>query len=115
MRDTQVTSWAPEVAHAWDANEQLAEMLLMRGSDDDVVEALEAYEMAIDIYPNRYHSTAGAAKCADMLGDDVKASSYYGDVSTIFEKRVTTCMMLFLISASGLDLGPFSRRDYHWV
>jgi tetratricopeptide (TPR) repeat protein len=77
----QESNWAPEVAQAWDAHEQLAEMLLIRGERGDVVRALAAYEAAIATYPNRYHSLAGAAKCAQLLGDDVKTSRYYGDVS----------------------------------
>jgi hypothetical protein len=28
----------------------------------------------------RYHSLAGAGRCADLLGDDIKASQYYGQV-----------------------------------
>ena len=32
------------------------------------------------LFLRRYHSLAGAAKCADELGDHVKASAYYGQV-----------------------------------
>ena len=53
VRAVQVASWAPEVAHTWDTNEQLAEMLLLRGGEGDVLSALQAYEAAIAIYPNR--------------------------------------------------------------
>jgi hypothetical protein len=82
IRQLQAVSWAPEVSHAWDANEQLAEMLLMRNEEGDTLHALEVYEDAIATYPNRYRSIAGAAKCAHVLGNDVKASRYYGDVSS---------------------------------
>jgi hypothetical protein len=84
-RARQASSWAPEVAHAWDANEQMAEMLLLRGDEEagDVAYALLVYEEAMRTYPNRYRSVAGAASCAERLGDHVKASAYYGDVSAM--------------------------------
>lgn len=77
----QMASWAPEVSHAWDSNEQLAEMLLMRNDDGDVGLALAAYEVAMGVYPNRYHSLAGAARCAELLEKGVLASKYYGQVT----------------------------------
>jgi len=83
VRTLQVESWAPEVSHAWDANEQMAEMLLMRDGSGDLAYALQVYEEAMAIYPKRYRSTAGAARCAELLGDDVKASAYYGDLLTL--------------------------------
>jgi hypothetical protein len=49
----QLASWAPEVAHAWDASEQLAEMYVLRGGEGDAASALAAYEQAIAVYPNR--------------------------------------------------------------
>ena len=79
----QVKSWGPEVAHTWDAREQLSEMLLIRGSKEDIARALRSYEDAIETYPNRYRSLAGAAKCAELLDNDIKASKYYGEVSMI--------------------------------
>jgi hypothetical protein len=88
VRALQTASWAPEVSHAWDANEQMAEMLLLRGAEGDVAYALQVLEEAMQVYPNRYHSTAGAARCAELLGDDIKASAYYGDVSTCICSRV---------------------------
>ena len=60
----------------------MAEMLLIRDESGDVAYALQVYEEAMAIYPNRYRSIAGAARCAERLGDDIKASAYYGDVST---------------------------------
>lgn len=81
VRESQRAGWSPEVAHAWDPSEQLAEMLLIRSGQGDVASALAAYEDAISMYPNRYRSVAGAGKCADMLKDNIKASRYYGDVS----------------------------------
>lgn len=76
----QEASWAPEIGHTWDPHEQLAEMLLLRGALGDIERALQLYERAIAIYPNRYRALAGAAKCADMLNNDIKASRYYGEV-----------------------------------
>jgi tetratricopeptide (TPR) repeat protein len=81
--DFQKTNWAPEVSHVWDANEQLAEMLILRGEQGDMQLALESYETALGVYPFRYNSLAGAARCAEELGDDVKASRYYGDLLTL--------------------------------
>ena len=78
--DYQIKKWAPEVAHTWDAREQLAEMLLIRGTKNDIIRALNSYEAAIATYPNRYQSLAGAAKCAELLGNDIKTSRYYGEV-----------------------------------
>jgi hypothetical protein len=74
----QVDSWQPEVAHSWDAHEQLGEMLLIRRGAGDVERALEVYEAALDAFPNRYHTLAGAANCAQILKNRVKASKYYG-------------------------------------
>lgn len=86
----QINTWAPEIAHAWDSREQLAEMLLMHyyenlnatdsGDLENVRRALQAYEDAIETYPNRFHSIAGAAKCSDILGNSNKASNYYSQL-----------------------------------
>lgn len=78
--DFQTSNWAPEVSHVWDAHEQLAEMLLLRSMQDDIQLALDAFEAALRVYPFRYNSLAGAARCAEELGDDIKASRYYGDL-----------------------------------
>lgn len=78
--DFQTTNWAPEVSHIWDANEQLAEMLLLRGLQNDIQLALDGFEAALRVYPIRYNSLAGAARCAEELGDAIKASRYYGDL-----------------------------------
>lgn len=88
----QEMGWAPEVAAAWDAHEQIAEMYLIRGQPGDVEKALSAYEIAVETYPNRYRSNAGAAKCADMLSIDVKASKYYGNVRSNFH-----CILLYFL------------------
>lgn len=79
----QETSWYPEAAHTWDANEQLAEMYLIRDGPGDVELALSAYEHAMLSYPNRYHTLAGGAKCAETLGDVSKASLYYTKVGLV--------------------------------
>ena len=85
----QESSWYPEIAHAWDANEQLAEMFLLRKEPGDVESALAAYEHALKSYPNRYRTLAGAGECAETLGDDVKATLYYGKVC-----NVLVCMII---------------------
>lgn len=62
VKRVQVASWAPEIAHTWDAHEQLAQMLLMRREQSDEVDektldlmyALQVLEEAMAIYPNRY-------------------------------------------------------------
>lgn len=80
--DYAESGWAPEVSQTWDTHEQLAEMLLIRGAKGDVARALKLYETEIAMYPNRYRPLAGAAKCADTLNNDIKASKYYGEVYT---------------------------------
>lgn len=73
----QISAWAPEVGHVWDAHEQLATMYLIRGLSGDILPALESFEAAMLYYPNRYHTLAGAAKSAQILGQNIKASEYY--------------------------------------
>jgi hypothetical protein len=79
--ELQEISWYPEAAHTWDANEQLAEMFLIRNGVGDVELALAAYEHAMLSYPNRYRTLAGAAECAEKLGVVDKATIYYSQVS----------------------------------
>jgi tetratricopeptide (TPR) repeat protein len=56
------------------ARELYGELLLERGM---AREALAAYEEALDKEPNRFHSMAGAAHAAELLGDTAKAKAYY--------------------------------------
>jgi tetratricopeptide (TPR) repeat protein len=90
----QMSTWAPEVGHLWDPHEQLAEMYIIRshsyggGNKDklkkqDLLRALASYEDALKIYPNRYHSLAGAGNCAEWLKDTVKTSYYYSELITL--------------------------------
>lgn len=58
-------------------------MYLIRNNAGDVEKALEMFEAAIAMYPNRYRSNAGAAAAADALGNDIKASLYYGNVREV--------------------------------
>eukprot|EP00602_Paraphysomonas_sp_CaronLab_P005248 CAMPEP_0185037884 /NCGR_PEP_ID=MMETSP1103-20130426/32887_1 /TAXON_ID=36769 /ORGANISM="Paraphysomonas bandaiensis, Strain Caron Lab Isolate" /LENGTH=556 /DNA_ID=CAMNT_0027576069 /DNA_START=29 /DNA_END=1699 /DNA_ORIENTATION=+ len=111
VRELQVKSWAPEVAHAWDANEQLAEMFLLRGREGDIESALAAYEKAISIYPNRYRSLAGAAKCADMLKNDIKASRYYGDLITLTSGPFPDMSLTGFESGTCSDYSPLRRPE----
>jgi len=53
--------------------EILADLLLEEGSAPD---ALKEYESVLKIAPRRFNATAGAAKAADMAGDQVKARAY---------------------------------------
>jgi hypothetical protein len=78
----QTTAWYPEIAHTWDANEQLAQMYLMRNSTqlNDVSSARSAYETAISVYPHRYNSLAGAAETSVLLQDQAKACDYYSQL-----------------------------------
>ena len=80
----QKNGWYPEVAHMWDANEQLAQMYLIRANGgtntSDIALALEMYETSIAVYPNRYHTLAGAASCSAILGGEdntANACKYY--------------------------------------
>ena len=93
----QVSSWHPEVGHTWDCHEQLAEMYMLRNSAGDLASALAAYELARKTYPNRYGSTAGAAKSARMLGNRAKACSYYSELA-----RLTAVEGLPAVSFDGL-------------
>ncbi len=77
----------------WDPHEQLAEMLLLRGDAGDVTSALSALEQQLARYPNRYGSLAGAGRCADQLGNDVKASQYYGQVTNCVSQ---VCVLLYV-------------------
>lgn len=79
----QSKSWHPEAGHLWDAHEQLAEMYMIRNETGDVPLALGAYEKAIQVYPNRYHSLAGAARCAELLENRNKACSYYMELTKL--------------------------------
>jgi tetratricopeptide (TPR) repeat protein len=56
------------------ARELYGALLLERGMTR---EALAAYEAAMAKEPNRFHSLAGAAHAAELLGDAAKAKAYY--------------------------------------
>ena len=83
VRNWELSTWFPEIGHYWDANEQLAQMYLIRNQDGDVDLALEAYETANELHPNRYHPLAGAGYCAELIGDTVKANFYYSSLLTL--------------------------------
>jgi len=44
----------------------------------DYAEALEAYQLALEAYPNRFNSLLGAARAARALEDTEAATAYYG-------------------------------------
>mmetsp|Transcript_20691 Transcript_20691/g.42056 ORF Transcript_20691/g.42056 Transcript_20691/m.42056 type:complete len:111 (-) Transcript_20691:446-778(-) len=50
-------------------------MHLIRAAAGDSAQALDAYEAAIAVYPNRYRSVAGAAHAAGALGDDAAVAN----------------------------------------
>lgn len=47
---------------------------------DRPVEALDAYQRSLDLYPNRFNSLLGAARAARASGDDAAARGYYRDL-----------------------------------
>lgn len=103
--ELQRKSWSPEVSYTWDSFEQLAEMYLIRNLNGDTNLALSMYEQALKIYPNRFNSLAGAAKCADKLNDDVKASKYYGELLTLTDLPLPTIYLNgFNIDGTGDDV-----------
>lgn len=47
---------------------------------DRPVEALDAYQRSLDLYPNRFNSLLGAARAARASGDDAAARGFYRDL-----------------------------------
>jgi len=109
VNNWQASTWYPEIGHYWDSNEQLAEMYLLRNNEGDVELALEAYEKAIEVYPNRYHSLAGAGQCAEHLGDETKADFYYSSL-LILTSAPFPSVQLEGLEPSGCPVPSPSRR-----
>jgi hypothetical protein len=63
--------------------ELLGEMLL---EARESAQALKEFAMALRAYPNRFRSIAGAAKAADLLGDEATAKRYYGLLLELADK-----------------------------
>jgi hypothetical protein len=59
------------------AREQLAEMLL---AADRPADALKEFEAVQQVEPNRFRALAGAARAAELAGDQAAARQYYGQV-----------------------------------
>jgi len=62
------------------AQELLGELLLEVG---DGAAALQAFEASQQVEPNRFMGLYGAARAAEMAGDDEKAHSYYEQLVTL--------------------------------
>ncbi len=56
------------------AHELLGDLLL---EQDRPLEALAAFERALELYPRRFNSLLGAARAARASNDEVQASAYY--------------------------------------
>lgn len=56
------------------ARELLGEMLVLAEKPG---EAIEAYEMALAVSPNRFNSLYGAGRAAELAGDRLKANQFY--------------------------------------
>lgn len=65
------------------ARELLGEMLLEQG---DSKEALKEFEAAMLVSPNRFNGLYGAAKAAEMSGDQTKARSFYAKLLSLSER-----------------------------
>jgi tetratricopeptide (TPR) repeat protein len=59
------------------AREQLAEMLL---AADRPADALKEFEAVQRVEPNRFRALSGAARAAELAGDQAAARRYYGQV-----------------------------------
>lgn len=59
------------------ARELLGDMLAVTGKH---AEAIKAYEMSLEISPNRFNSLYGAGNAARILGDKEKAKFYYSSL-----------------------------------
>jgi tetratricopeptide (TPR) repeat protein len=70
--------------HVLPARELLGEMLLLL---DKPQEALQAYEMSLEISANRFNSLYGAGKAAEKAGDIEKAKTYYSKLVEISAKE----------------------------
>ena len=112
VASSQMSSWAPEVSHCWDANEQLAQMwLLANSTTSNVMSALDAFETAHRIYPNRFHSLAGAGQCAEVLGDDAKTESYYGQLIALTSAPFPDTAVLGVATSTCGDYAPDRRPE----
>jgi len=66
--------------HVLPAREQLGDLLLEQGR---AKEALAAYEAALAVAPNRYHSLAGARRAAEQAGEAELVRRYAGAVEAL--------------------------------
>ena len=69
------------------AHEQLGDLLLAQG---DAAGALEAYERALVLYPNRFNGLLGAARAAREAGDDARAKRHYAALLELGRKSGRT-------------------------
>jgi tetratricopeptide (TPR) repeat protein len=65
------------------ARELLGEMLL---AGNEPQQALQAFEASMQIEPNRFWSLYGAARAAELAGDQVKARTYYTHLLALAER-----------------------------
>jgi tetratricopeptide (TPR) repeat protein len=59
------------------AREMLADMLLELGQPES---ALQEYDRALKLSPNRFNGLLGAGMAAEAVGDRMKARAYYADL-----------------------------------
>ncbi len=73
------------------ARELYGMMLLERSM---AKEALVAFEATMAKEPNRYNAIAGAARAAELLGDNAKAKAHYGQLVTLTSGSTADCREL---------------------
>ena len=69
------------------AHEQLGDLLLAQG---DASGALEAYERALALYPNRFNGLHGAARAARAAGDEARAKRHFTALLALARKGSRT-------------------------
>jgi tetratricopeptide (TPR) repeat protein len=69
------TAWDPVMpGHVISARQLLGEMLL---DANDPLQAMQEFEVALKVEPNRFWTLFGAARAADLAGDSAKAEAFY--------------------------------------
>jgi Tfp pilus assembly protein PilF len=71
---------ALEARLLWPARELLGEMLL---EAQEPLQALQEFEHALRVEPNRFNGLSGAARAAQLAGNVEKARTYYAQLVSL--------------------------------